>query len=188
MLRKIIIFSICAGSSASLPILYQSNPEAVLDYVTARFDGAPESVTLSTSQPVPGATKVASVQQHSGRRVSLEPDSRGHFIGEFKLNGRKIEALVDTGATAVAINLSTARRIGIAISRADLKSTVSTANGDTRATVVMIDRLDIGRISVEQVEAIVLEDRALSGALIGMSFLNRLKQFQVDQGSMVLVQ
>ena len=29
MLRKLLILGICAGSSASVPILYQANPEAV---------------------------------------------------------------------------------------------------------------------------------------------------------------
>ena len=52
----------------------------------------------------------------------------------------------------------------------------------------MIDRLEIGRVSVEDVQAIVLEDKALGTNLIGMSFLNRLKKFQVDEGRLLLVQ
>ena len=52
----------------------------------------------------------------------------------------------------------------------------------------MIDRLQIGRISVEDVEAVVLDDSALSGTLIGVSFLNRLAKYQVEDGALLLVQ
>jgi len=42
----------------------------------------------------------------------MHPDARGHFSAEFKLNGRKINGMIDTGATLIAINLSTARKAG----------------------------------------------------------------------------
>ena len=44
----------------------------------------------------------------------------------------------------------------------------------------MIDNLQIGRISIESVQAIVLDDKALDGTLIGMSFLKRLDKFEVE--------
>jgi len=52
----------------------------------------------------------------------------------------------------------------------------------------MIDNLQIGRIYVESVQAIVLDDKALDGTLIGMSFLKQLSKFQVEDGSLLLVQ
>ena len=85
--------------------------------------------------------------------MRLAADPRGHFTADFKLNGRSIEAMVDTGATLVAINLSTARRIGISSRRPTSNITVDTANGKTRAASATIDSLQIGRIAVENVEA-----------------------------------
>jgi aspartyl protease family protein len=38
------------------------------------------------------------------------------------------------------------------------------------------------------VPAVVLEDSALSGTLVGMSFLKRLSKYQVQNGAMVLQQ
>ncbi len=184
MLRKLIIFGICAGSSASLPILYQSNPEAVMTYLASSFSKAPEEMT--TTVEIDPA--VLPRQNTGGRRVSIERNDGGHFVSDFKFNGRKIEAMVDTGATVVAVNLSTARRIGVPVTQADMKQTVRTANGETRAAIVTIERLDIGRISVNNVQAIVLDDSALGGALIGMSFLNRLNKYEVDGTAMVLTQ
>ena len=186
MLRKLIILVVCASSSASIPILYQSNPEGVLAYIQARFAGEPEKeAATGQTKPMRISTATTSV---SGRKVQLEADSRGHFIADFRMNGRRIEALVDTGATAVAINLSTARKIGLSVRPGDFRDTVNTANGAARAALVTIDRMEIGRITVDKVEALVLDDKALDGTLIGMSFLNRLKKFEVKAGELTLVQ
>jgi aspartyl protease family protein len=38
------------------------------------------------------------------------------------------------------------------------------------------------------VPATVARDSSLSGTLLGMSFLNRLKKFEVDSGTLVLTQ
>ena len=54
----------------------------------------------------------------AGGASDIDRNDRGHFVGDFRFNGRRIEALVDTGATAVALNLSTARRIGVPVTRA----------------------------------------------------------------------
>ena len=187
MLRKLVIFGISAGFSASVPILYQSNPEAV-DSLLKSAIGKQTQPTL----PIVTSVNVARPQPPAeilvGRKVRLTADRRGHFTADFKLNGRKVNAMIDTGATLVAINLSTARRIGIMIGPEDFQHKVSTANGETRGATVMIDSLQIGRIVVEDVQALVLEDKALNETLIGMTFLNRLATYQVQNGAMVMAQ
>lgn len=110
----------------------------------------------------------------------LEADRTGHYRGTFKLNGKAIEAMVDTGASLVAINETTARRIGVSIASLDFKYPISTANGETRAAQVRLQRVEIGTVRVEGVDAFVLRDKALSGTLIGMSFLRRLKAYAVE--------
>jgi aspartyl protease family protein len=187
MLRKLLILIVCAVASASVPMLYERNPEwfhAVLK--PAAEAQAPEIVAkaeIRTSQPVEPVTEVL-----LGRKVRIAADQFGHFNADFKLNGRSVGALVDTGATLVAMNASTARRIGIKVMPADFKYKVKTANGETRAAGATIDRLQIGRILVENVEAVVLEDRALDGTLIGVSFLKRLAKYQVENGALLMVQ
>ncbi|RUX34883.1 TIGR02281 family clan AA aspartic protease, partial [Mesorhizobium sp. M4A.F.Ca.ET.050.02.1.1] len=95
---------------------------------------------------------------------------------------------IDTGATLVAINTSTARRAGISLNPSDFIHEVNTANGAIKAAVVTVERLQIGKISVENVQAVVIDDRALQTNLIGMSFLQRLQKYQVENGSLLLVQ
>ena len=187
MLRKLLILGICAGSSASIPILYQSNPEAVDHLLRSALQQEAEfdlsSAEINVVRPVSAAP-----ERLLGRKVQIQVGPNGHFTADFRLNGRNVGAIIDTGATLVAINQSTARRIGISLTPRDFKYTVNTANGKARAASAMIDRLQIGRISIEDVKAVVLEDSALSGTLIGASFLNRLAKYQVEDGALLLVQ
>jgi len=185
MLRQLIILGVCAGTSVLIPIAYQANPQAFHALLRPGADNperaAPTVNTLRRATP-------AQPETLTGRKVRLTADQRGHFLADFKLNGRRVEALVDTGATAVAINASTARRIGLSLKSSDFRHSVNTANGETRAAAVVIDRIEIGRIHVENIEAAVLDDKALAGALIGMSFLKRLGKFEVENGTLLLVQ
>ncbi|MDZ7823931.1 MAG: TIGR02281 family clan AA aspartic protease, partial [Ahrensia sp.] len=63
---------------------------------------------------------------------------------------------------------------------------VSTANGKTKAARVVIDTVTIGSIRVNDVEAMVLSDKALNTVLIGMSFLNRLRGFEYKSSRLML--
>jgi aspartyl protease family protein len=120
--------------------------------------------------------------------VRLKPDDRGHYVAEFKMNGRSVTALVDTGASMVAINKTTARKLGITVSPADFKYVVNTANGNIKVAAAVIREIQIGRVKVRDVEAAVLDDRALDGTLLGMSFLKRLDGFTVSKGDLILKQ
>ncbi|MCR4266364.1 TIGR02281 family clan AA aspartic protease [Nitratireductor sp. ZSWI3] len=190
MLRKLIFLGIAVGSAGAVPAVYQTNSDRfhelirlVLSNDTPGQD-RPQPTRVSASRlEFKGETSVL-----LGRKVRIAADARGHYMGRFKLNGREVSALVDTGATFIAINSSLARRIGLQLAPNDFKYEVSTANGKTRAAAVRIGTLQIGRIHVEDVEAAVLDDRALDGVLIGMSFLKRLSRYHVEGGALVLEQ
>lgn len=124
----------------------------------------------------------------AGRVARVEADRRGHFIARARLNGRSMDVLVDTGATRVAMNESTARRIGIRLKPQDFKYRVRTANGVTSAAAATVDEIRIGRIVVRDVPASISRDEALSVVLLGMSFLQKLKKYQVESGTLVLSQ
>lgn len=184
MLRQFILLIVCAVLFAAVPYFYERNP-ALFSTFSARNEQPEVATSMQAGAPQPSspATEIL-----AGRKVSIAADQSGHFNADFRLNGRSVEAMVDTGATVVAMNASTARRVGIRFTPADFKYAVKTANGETRAAGVMIDKLQIGRILVENVDAIVLEDSALEGTLIGVSFLKRLTRYQVEGGSLLLVQ
>lgn len=102
--------------------------------------------------------------------MRLEADQSGHFTGSFRVNGRLVQAMIDTGASVVALNVSTACRSGIFVSTGDFTQAFTTANGQICAAPVTLSKLEIGGITIREVGAVILQDSALSGALIGMSF------------------
>lgn len=187
MLRKLIIIGVSAGVSASVPIIYQANPDMFGAWLKSVFsEEAPDPQEVSAI-PDLRLTKAAAPAL-LGRKVLIPADHRGHFAADFKLNGRLVTAMVDTGATLVALNESTARRIGVKLQPSDFRHRVATANGEVKAASVTIDTLQIGRITLDKVPAVVLEDKALGGTLIGMSFLKRLGKFSVEGDALLLVQ
>ena len=123
-----------------------------------------------------------------GRKARIAMDSRGHFVTDAKMNGRNEEVLVDTGATYVAINESLARRLGIRLKNSDFKYKVRTANGITYAAAAVIEEIQIGRVRVQNVQASVSRDEALNTVLLGMSFLKKLKKFEISGDELILIQ
>lgn len=186
MLRNLLIMSLFAIGSASVPILYRSNPHLFEALMQPATTGAE-----THSKPAPGDTASALTgpkQQPHGRTALVPADQRGHFVASFRINGRPFEAIVDTGATAVALNMGTARRAGISVNPGDFIHEVDTANGKAKAALVKIPDIAIGRIVLRDVQAVVLEDRALRTNLIGMTFLQRLAKYKVEGGNLLLVQ
>lgn len=143
---------------------------------------AETSVEKSDATPEPAKPEPISLGG-----VNLKADSRGHFNAAFRINGKSFDGLVDTGASMVAINETIARRLGFGVNSLDFKYAISTANGQTMAAHVKLDRVEIGPIRVQNVDAMVLKDNALSNMLIGMSFLKQLSSFKVSGGELRLV-
>lgn len=125
---------------------------------------------------------------YAGRKARIAADGNGHFVTEARLNGVRRKVIIDTGATHVALNETTARRLGIRLRNADFKYRVKTANGIAEAAKAAVDRLEIGRIRLENVTASIARDEALDVVLIGMSFLSRLERFEIENGELILTQ
>ena len=128
------------------------------------------------------------VSPTGGTRVSLPRDFRGHFQAIGRIDGQHINFMVDTGASVVALNETSAAKFGLRPLRADYKATVNTANGTIKAARARIPVMDVGGLVVRNVEAMVLPDEALSENLLGLSFLSKLKRFEYADGRLVLEQ
>jgi aspartyl protease family protein len=143
------------------------------------------SSASATSAP---RTTVAVAATSGGRSLNIPRDGRGHFQTEGRIDGQRIGFMIDTGASVVALNETSAARFGLRPSRSDYNATVSTANGTIKAARTRIAMLDIGGLVVRDVDAMVLPDEALSENLLGLSFLSRLRRFEYANGQMVLEQ
>ena len=136
-------------------------------------------------------TAFETIQDNSGsgrRSVSIARDGRGHFQTEGRIDGQRVGFMVDTGASVIALNESSAARFGLRPSRNDYRATVSTANGTIKAAPTRLAMVDVGGLIVRDVDAMVLPDEALSENLLGLSFLSKLKRFEYANGKMVLEQ
>jgi aspartyl protease family protein len=119
--------------------------------------------------------------------VTLRPRNN-HYFTDAMLNGRSMSFMVDTGASTVALSYDEGRRLGLISpgDRWDVK--MQTANGVARAKRVTLDSVRIGGIVVRNVTATISEEGALSGNLLGMSFLGKLSRFEMRNGLLVMEQ
>jgi aspartyl protease family protein len=123
----------------------------------------------------------------SARNVVLAKGRNGHFEVEARVDGRRLEFLVDTGASHIALRESAAARLGIHPRPSDYTVRVSTANGVTKAAMVQLRTVEVGDIVVRDVPAIVHSDEGLSVNLLGMSFLSRVR-WTHERGKLVIEQ
>ena len=140
------------------------------------------------STVVRNAAPDETVAQAGIRSITLPRDGRGHFQTEGRIDGQRIGFMIDTGASVVALNETSAARFGLRPSRGDYNATVTTANGTIKAARTRLAMVDIGGLVVRDVDAMVLPDAALSENLLGLSFLSKLKRFEYANGKMVLEQ
>ena len=121
------------------------------------------------------------------RSVTLNRADNGHFEVEARVDGRRLDFIVDTGATHIALRESDAARLGIRPIPRDYTVRVNTANGEGRAARVELRSVEIGGIVVRDLSAFVHPDEALSVNLLGMSFLSRVR-WTHERGKLVLEQ
>lgn len=117
-----------------------------------------------------------STAQVSGNKpsIKLEADGGGHFLTYGSINGRPVKFLVDTGATWIAISSAHARAMGIDLDKAQ-RGAVTTASGYARSYRVILSNVKVGDISLNLVEAAVIDNMPGDVALLGNSFLSRLE-------------
>jgi aspartyl protease family protein len=117
--------------------------------------------------------------------VTLSADARGHFLVDGQVNGASMRFLVDTGATWVALSTADAVRLAIDY-RKGQPNLMSTANGVAAAYRVKLDSVRVGDITMNNVDAVVMDGAGPGIALLGMSFLNRMEMRRTGE-TMVLI-
>jgi len=133
----------------------------------------------------PGAN--TSRELSNSRMVTLPRGDGGHFWTEAKIDGRRVQLVVDTGASHIALRASDAARLGIHPTAREYSVKVSTANGITRAAPVELRSVEVADLVVRNVTALVQPDEALGVNLLGMSFLSRIR-WTHERGKLVLEQ
>jgi len=133
--------------------------------------------SMATERPRPAA--------NNAREVVIQAGPHGHFLVEGIVDGEPIHFLIDTGASDIVLNLDDARRLGLRASDLRFTRRFETANGVVRGAPVTLRELRIGQLQLFDVEASVNE-APLEVSLLGMSFLNELRGYEVADGRLIL--
>jgi aspartyl protease family protein len=144
------------------------------------------SVALIALACLPPATSPEAPELRLFPLTELKAVSGGHFVTRAEINGRDVDVMVDTGATAVALSYEDAQAVGLRPSSLDYTVMVSTANGIAKAAPVTLDKVEIDGVRVRDVNGLVMPEGAMRGSLLGMSFLGRLQSFRVEDGVLYL--
>ena len=115
--------------------------------------------------------------------VMLKRGLDGHYRAEALINGEKVDVLIDTGATGVAISKRIADKLKLESINA-VRTT--TANGDSIGYMVRLNEVKIGGVEAHNVAAMIAP--GLDGdVLLGMSFLGRM-DVRLYKGQMTIKQ
>ncbi len=106
----------------------------------------------------------------SASEVVLKRGLDGHYRAEALINNQKVNVLVDTGATGVAISQAVADKLALKSLSA---VRTNTANGDSVGYMVRLESVKVGGVEANNVAAMIAP--GLDGdVLLGMSYLGRM--------------
>jgi clan AA aspartic protease (TIGR02281 family) len=164
------------------PAAASGKPEAPpLDAkLPAPVAGTPAANPPGSSVPPPTVLRAAPAT-HS---LVYRADPLGHVALTALVNGVPVRFLVDTGASRVTLTLDDARAIGIGGSELVYSQRSQTANGLAREAPITLREIRIEQLSIDNVAAAVTEN--LNVSLLGMSFLKRLKSFEMREGALTI--
>lgn len=114
-----------------------------------------------------------------GTKVVLTAGSGGHFFTQGQINGRAVQLVVDTGATAVSLSTADAQRIGLNY-QSGQPVQMSTANGVIPAWRVKLASVRLGDVVVYDLDAVV-SSGSMPYVLLGNSFLSRFQMTRTNE-------
>lgn len=157
-----------AGIAAVLVMVYAFRDEA--GFIWQRF----------ASALLPGQVT------DTGSELMVERDRNGMFPVGASVNGVAVRFLFDTGASNVLLSHEDAKRVGFNLSSGDFRVPVSTANGETSAARIVLDEVVIGGVRRSRIDALVAKPGATDISLLGHSFLDTLKSYEVRGDRLII--
>jgi aspartyl protease family protein len=178
MSRAYLIFIVIAGMFGAM-LNNCSSPGSM------RSSGVfEEQASRSTSGRSETSASRIPAQTFSEGAIELQRKDDGHFYADVQINGATIHALVDTGATEIALSRADAGSAGIGTSIGMPEVIGEGADGAVHGEVVRLDRVSLGHRSAEGMSAVVLSSGAQT--LLGQSFLSKFDSVEIRGDTMVL--
>jgi aspartyl protease family protein len=165
------VFASIVSGMVSAPSSSSSAHSSRLTVDGSSSTASRDSVAIAVSEPGDGS-------------VRLERESNGHFYADVQINGAVINALVDTGASAIALSREDARKAGLATSIGMPNVIGQGADGEVYGEVVTLDSVTLGGTTVEGLRAMVLNSGEQT--LLGQDFLAKFDSVEIRGDTMVL--
>jgi clan AA aspartic protease (TIGR02281 family) len=175
MLRRAFMLLIgCSVTALGLPRLISN-----LDFGSG--DASVPS-TPAPPRPRPRSDGIPEAEPPATQRYQAERGNQ--FFLMASINGNLIRFLVDTGATYVSLTPEDATKLGFDLTKLNWNIPMQTANGITRNAQVTLADVRLSRIVAYNVPALVMRQSGIS--LLGMSFLSRLRSWQISNGVLTI--
>ncbi|MEX0590316.1 MAG: TIGR02281 family clan AA aspartic protease [Xanthobacteraceae bacterium] len=131
-------------------------------------------------------SRPVTVSSGPGATVQVARARGGDFTVQVEVNGQPVTMLVDTGASSLVLTQEAAKAASLPLDLLKYDVPIETASGRTRAAAVVVDQIAVGGIVERRVPALVSAPGELRTSLLGMSFLNRLRSFEVTGGRLIM--
>ena len=127
------------------------------------------------------------VSGEAGSEIIEVPRRRdGHYYMTLRINGERVDFVVDTGASDIVLSADDARAVGVDLRDLAYMGRAQTANGTIRTAQVFLDEVRIGEMVDRDVRAIV-GDGDLGISLLGMSYLGAFGKIEIENNVLRLI-
>jgi aspartyl protease family protein len=126
-----------------------------------------------------------SLAQSSGQTEILRMGKDGHFNVDALVDGKRIQFLIDTGASDIVLSPFDAKRLGFNLTKLKYSKSYSTANGIVSGAPIILSKISIGKINVNNISATV-NGVNMKRSLLGMHFLGQLSRFEIVGNNLIL--
>jgi aspartyl protease family protein len=165
------VVQIEGGALRTLSVGQKTRDDIIL--VSVGRDGATFDIKGQRVALAMGTARTPTNPVVAANYAMVPADDLGNFVVDGQVNSMPMRFAVDTGATFVTFPAREANRLGLDYHKGE-KTMMETANGDVLAYRVKLDTVRVGEVDVHNVDAVVIEGKGLSNALLGMSFLKRV--------------
>ena len=166
----------------------KTSPEGV-KVISANSRGAVLEVNGKQGEYLLGNTSTLNTvfSKRKSQKETVYLNSGGMYKTFGSINGRSVNFLIDTGASAIAMNSEQAKNLGIQYDRIGTPTKISTASGFVKGYRIRLKSVTVGGITEKNVAAMVIDGKHPGPILLGMTFLSRL-DIEHSGNAMTLIQ
>ena len=118
-------------------------------------------------------------------RVEVPRSPDGHYHLRLDLDGKSVDFIVDTGASAIVLTRKDARRVGIPLDDLIYSGRARTANGVVRTARARVGEIALGPIRDRDV-AVWVNEGEMERSLLGMTYLQRFDRLEISDRTLIL--